>query len=377
MRILVWNVENFTRQPRPNARGIGDQRLAIVRATVRASHADLVVLLETGSDGQIVIDDLKANRCVTDGLVTNVTGKDDPTGQTGKAYGGETYTILWPSTAPANVAIVGEQGNYRGGCLITTPRFSVCVLHAPSPSHDIQQRLAAISRCLLSTPDILCGDLNIKADETGSLTSVMFRAGYTYQGPNKATSLRTLENSVLESPESQPYDQAWTKNGGSLTVTAKVMTPALNKFDQNALSVAIGLYERALTATPAAGPRRRSTRLPNADETGQVQSVAAVLLSSVGDLNRVPLDLLPDQDLVKRLKKMKVSAKQHAEDLQGLAFASQHDLEAQLQVSTHLARQLQLTVFAVQTHNRKPEQYAMLAAKVAVSDHLPLIIDVN
>jgi hypothetical protein len=253
--VLVWNLENFTNRPRPNHRAITPKRLDALWDTLRRDGLDIVVLLETGDDGGDIVQGIvqrDAQRALASGWwgrVSPITGPDDPLGlHNDQPYGGETYTVLFRGKkikqGSATLTLIGPTTSggreCRQACLISVDGIPLLTaLHAPSPSHDLTERLAVIRQCAELAKrrynagrlkaGVLCGDLNIKSKEFESLEEELEGVGYGFAGPADEdsaplfTSVRKkLDKIFNESVDSESYDQVWRFQGTDLLDVSRV-----------------------------------------------------------------------------------------------------------------------------------------------------------
>lgn len=128
--------------------------------------------------------------------------------------------------------------DYRKGAYFQYENMSICVLHAPSPSHPIHTRLSVIKSVLnpqspTQKPDIFLGDLNIKDTEFSQLKKEMDQLGYRFAGPgvegNQVPTSLCKFTTITKGADSgsQPYDQVWVKNGFKRTIKVKVFKPSI------------------------------------------------------------------------------------------------------------------------------------------------------
>ncbi len=169
--VLCWNVRNLSNTiARPGVRGRGlllDFRIQTVAFNIKRMSPHLAFILETGPDGATVADELNA-------LLPHHTVEASNTTE------GESYLIVKANKFIRHVqghALIPTVEGYRAGLLVSlriaterhprSVRVNIGVLHAPSPGHNIDDRMACIEAVArgIKQPGVtsfLMGDLNIK-----------------------------------------------------------------------------------------------------------------------------------------------------------------------------------------------------------------------
>ena len=291
--VVIWNVENLTDCPRVS-RNIGD-RIAFIVYLILFNDVDLLLLMETGPDvyenvGQKIVEELqetgadykctfpyadpndlagssgphrnivtglgsqesideldlepvpfhKANEDVTyNGVVRIFNGKKSK----GGLYAGETYCAIHRASASIEYQeIIDAHWSFkRGAWHIVFEDCHFFLLHAPSPSHGLDERKNLIKHLLTQVntidtedkPVFFCGDFNFQENHFGELQEVMESNGYTFMGPMSGNELvkttyrtsRKLNDPYAYVVRSQPYDQVWTKNSGQISTTTWALDP--------------------------------------------------------------------------------------------------------------------------------------------------------
>ncbi|HYG16360.1 MAG TPA: endonuclease/exonuclease/phosphatase family protein [Bacteroidia bacterium] len=248
LSIIAWNARNLSETiTRPGVRGRGLRlifRINNIIANIRAWQPDIVFLLEAGSDSDEVAAYISSMSVGYSAIHSNVTQD-------------ESYIMLVKNSIASMVGrgqMVGTINNYRQGWFVpissNRQTYNLVVLHAPSPSHSLNDRLAVIAdvvqdakRIDSANPILLMGDLNIKVAEQADLTRTLTAEGFTFLGPKQAngspalTSLRKFTTIALTGGtggaiDSQPYDQFWEFGGvtvGSIDMPAAAARPTASE----------------------------------------------------------------------------------------------------------------------------------------------------
>lgn len=248
LNIIAWNARNLSETiTRPGVRGRGLRlifRINNIISNIRAWQPDIVFLLEAGSDSDEVAAYISSMSVGYSAIHSDVTQD-------------ESYIML-VKTGLADIIgrprMIGTNSNYRQGWFVpvTSGRetYNLVVLHAPSPSHTIDDRLAVIVDVVRqakaldrANPILLMGDLNIKVAEQADLTRVLTGEGFTFLGPKQPngspalTSLRKFTTIALTGGtgaaiDSQPYDQFWEYGGatvGNIDMPAAAARPTASE----------------------------------------------------------------------------------------------------------------------------------------------------
>jgi hypothetical protein len=287
INVVVWNVRNLTREYRKGGwdglsskrrvdrvgytlQGAFDDKLGSLQDN-QGKAGGLVLLMETGKDAmEHVVTPLLP--WVTKGLPLTNQWQEHVSDQTGvyeEGKGGsqpETYTVLANQKIfdeyPINLRLMDNQSHHRSGCVVTyNNQPFIAVIHAPSPSHNIEVRLAAIKGFAKAVTQIagvkqngivLCGDFNIERENLQALEEELNKVGFELKGPRDAeedplaTTLKQI-NSQLQGQghESQPYDLVWEFRGSSqrsliVVNSVQLLRPSFNHSSSPRANTAIG-----------------------------------------------------------------------------------------------------------------------------------------
>ncbi len=226
LNIICWNTRNLSDTiARPGVRGRHlnlDYRINCVITNLGNWKPDIAFLLEAGPDADDIAGRISSRIDGYTAIPSDVTQ-------------GESYIMVIKNGLIPNIAcsMVGSTANYRQGWMVRytdgVETLNMAVLHAPSPSHPIADRLGVINNVAQeayaidsANPIFLMGDLNIKSTEFQALSDNLTGINFTFAGPITEqgelipTSLRRfttiLGGSGQEESGSQPYDQFWTRN---------------------------------------------------------------------------------------------------------------------------------------------------------------------
>ncbi|MEM9547308.1 MAG: endonuclease/exonuclease/phosphatase family protein [Bacteroidota bacterium] len=234
LSIISWNTRNLSRTiARQGTRGRGlalEHRIKCITQNIIRWNADIVFILEAGPDNAEVASFIND-------LVTPYHYNAVPS----EITAGEGYIMVFKShlaTCFGNFRMVGGTNEYfRKGWMIpiylrqgiNSIFATLVVLHAPSPSFNLTQRIEIINAVVKDAklkannlPIILTGDFNIQRDKLDHLDNLLHtQEKFQFDGPKDAngvvvsTSLRkytTISKGVgfHETSDSQPYDQFWS-----------------------------------------------------------------------------------------------------------------------------------------------------------------------
>lgn len=420
IRVMVWNIENFTGTERPNRRkGIG-RRLEILGATLAEYSIDIAILLETGRDG----GEIKVEGYTT--KVTPITGKDRGPNVN---YDGETYVVLYRDDLEdvkiSDISLLCNGPVYRGAVYFTAEHeerhVAICALHAPSPGYKLSVRLKRIHDCCAEAqnksggnPLIFCGDLNIKkgevegaetgystddsddlvlnedddsdagfeeeegaavAAQASCLTSEMAGLKMHHAGPGgfPETTICQQFRTLVESYKSQPYDQVWCNEAlnGAENGDIRVLPPGHAQISDNIRqehekNEQGRIVARFNQASDLGGPGSRSSASRQQAETPAVRRMRRAIESGKRTMEG---DLWTEaSSWASGLKQTQVSGiNTGSQRTQGYART--------LQYVDALFREFNLLLLLKDHVTQRTAGAGALVERAAMSDHLPIVFE--
>lgn len=396
LSFMLWNIENFTNEDRPNRRRMGDVRLQILADTLDKHAIELAIILETGRDTkpQLEGSPLFVEYAVLD---TAATGRNE-----------ETYIVLHKDVVSIEGELglvgnpAGNEGRFRQACFFEAQKddipFSVCGLHAPSPGHNIRERRQVISRCASAAsetanhPLIFCGDFNIRNGEQNQLIDLLesdppnlsFLTPGARGLPEK-TSVRKTRGSIFRQDLSEPYDQIWCQGPIEATNTSTLEAPDFSSQDpQNDLHTFVADRIGANRPNPrdANAVLGDAQRLPRRFDEERAAALKEEATQDLNALRRPEQDSEQDQELNNAIESINESDRDRI-----LMLLSQiavvadfnYSMNTQTNIGQALLREylddIQFTLLLSDTLSNVDRNAAVvsIATRLLISDHLPVV----